>query len=113
MTFKEKLIERANRYQKDLDIQKDIRVIKDRLEISYFKRSFCIYLYYTKVRNTLAIGGNERNCYSTFVPECISPAHYRQLFVEALKELGFTDNDIELYEKDTEDFTLYTIKLIW
>jgi hypothetical protein len=56
MTFKEKLIERANRYQTDLDIQKDIQIIKDRLEISYFRRSFCIYLYYTKIRNTLAIG---------------------------------------------------------
>jgi hypothetical protein len=47
------------------------------------------------------------------VPEGIPLAHYRQLFVEALKELDFTDNDIELYEKDTEDFTLYTIKLTW
>jgi hypothetical protein len=61
----------------------------------------------------IAIGGSSSNFYNDFVPKLVSPMHYRQLFVEELKRLGFDENEIELYDIETAHSHTYSIKVVW
>ena len=110
MTFKEQLTAKAEQ----TDIQKEINYIKQKLEEFYYKRTFTVCLY--KAHQTLAIGGNaNKNSVECFIPESfsLSPESYRRLFVEAFKELGFTDKDITLEESHCERYDVYYIILKW
>ena len=108
MTFKEQLIVKAEQ----VNIQKEIDFIKQQLEKFYYKRTYTICLY--KAHTHLAIGGNaNRNSTEYFVPENFSPESYRGVFIEALKELGFTDEDITLEENSCKQYDVYNIILKW
>lgn len=107
MTFKEQLSFKAARY----DIQEDLDYIKKQMETFYATREFTISLI--KAHTHLAIGSVNSNRVSLFVPNGISPKNYRQLFVEAFKDLGFTYADITLNTDSNEWFDSYDITLKW
>lgn len=106
MTFKEQLSLKAAK----ISIKDDIEYIKKKMEDFYARREFTVNLIRPKV-NHIAIGGASSNFTQLFIPREVSPQVYRQVFVEAFKELGFTDDDIILEKKSNEWLDSYNIIL--
>lgn len=112
ISFREELMLRADEYEKNIDIQKDIEYIKNELNKCYYKRKYTISL--VKVtKDTVAIGKYTEGRTSLFVPYGIAPLHYRQLFVNELQKLGFSEECMELSVEEHSCFDSYEIKLKW
>ena len=111
MTFKEELTKKADRFEVDVEILETVEFIKSQLEVFCNKRKYTISL--VKPRSTMAIGSCNTNHYDVFIPKQVEPHYYRQLFVDAFKELGFTDEVIELEEYSCSSYDAYNIILRW
>lgn len=109
MTFKEELTQKANMYEKNIDITDDINYIKERMEDCYTDREFNIYLYVP--HTNFAIGHAHTNYASFFVPKGVAPQHYRMLFIMELEKLGF--NEYELNDTHDRYSDCYSIKVRW
>lgn len=111
MTFKEQLTAQADNFERSIEIDEEIRYIKGRMRKCWADRAFTINLIVPS--SPMAIGSASSNFYSLFVPKLVSPMHYRQLFVEELKKLGFDENEIQLYDIETSRSHTYSIKVVW
>lgn len=111
MTFAEKLKYRADMFEMDLNVHEEILSIKKNMEKHFTRREYIIDLY--KAKCTMAIGGNCDMRSSFFIPRDVAPLHYRQLFIDELYKLGFTDDNIELDDNDQERYHLYKIIVRW
>ena len=111
MTFKEQLTAQADNFERSIEIDQEIRYIKSRMRECWASRAFTINLIVPS--GSMAIGNASLNFHSLFVPKLVSPMHYRQLFVEELYKLGFTDDEIELYDIETAHAHTYSIKVVW
>ena len=107
MTFKEQLTAKADK----ISIKEDVEYIKKRMEEYYACREFTISL--TKSHTNMAIGSAHGNRTSLFVPNLVSPEYYLKLFVDAFKDLGFTDDDMTFTYSDNEYYESYDIILKW
>lgn len=110
MTFKEKLIEKAEQ----INIQKEMDYIKQDMEEHFSRRNYEIRLY--KSHCSLAVGGKggfNTNHSDFFVPDKLSGKGYGNLFIKELKKLGFNDVDISVEEHKYKGFDLYTITVRW
>lgn len=112
INFREELRLRADEYEKHMDIQKDIENIKKNLNEYYYKREYTISLVKV-VKGSVAIGQYTPGCISLFIPQGVAPLHYRQLFINEFNKLGFTEDYIELWEKEHRNFYDYNITLKW
>ena len=108
MTFAEKLKYRADMFEMDLNVHEEVLHIKKNMEKHFNRREYIIDLY--KAKCTMAIGGNCDMRSTFFVPHDVSPLHYRQLFIDELYRLGFTDDAIELDDNDYERYHQYRIR---
>ncbi len=110
-TFKEQLIEKADfgRY----DISKQVEMIKLKMEACALDREFTISLVQPKPNQKMVLGAEKGPRYQTFIPKEIEPHIYMKLFTEAIKELGFKDEDIEKGAGDDEYCYYYNIKIKW
>lgn len=111
MTFKEELAQKAYEARTNIDVSENIKRVKDKLLDSYLSREFTISLIMAKT--TMAIGGYRSNYVSFFIPNHLDPNLYKQVFISALKELGFTDDDISISYNNHKSYDEYLIKLIW
>lgn len=112
ISFREKLMLKADEYEKNIDIQKDIEKIKQNLNEYYYKREYTISL--VKVtQGSVAIGQCTPGCISLFIPQGIAPLHYRQLFINEFNKLGFTEDCMDLWEQVCKNFYEYNIVLKW
>ena len=107
MTFKEQLTAKADK----TSIKEDVEYIKKRMEEFYSRREYTISLI--KARGHMAIGRANSNRTSLFVPDFVSSEYYLKLFVDAFKDLGFTEEDMTFIYTDNEDFESYDIILKW
>lgn len=113
MTFKDKLTEKVYNYETGTNIEEQVFYIQKQMEYFYTKRKYTISLVKPKPGQILALGNSSSNCTSLFIPKSVEPAYYRQLFVNAFKDLGFTDFDIELSTNKDAYCTVYNIILMW
>lgn len=112
ISFREELMLRADEYEKNIDIQKDIENIKRNLSECYYKRKYTVSL--VKVTNgPLAIGQHTPGSISLFIPDGIAPLYYRQLFINEFNKLGFTEDYMEFYEQEYKSSYDYNIVLKW
>lgn len=111
MSFKEELTKKANRSEANVDILEKVEFVKSQLEDFCNKRKYTISL--VKPRNTIAFGNCSTNRFDICIPKQVEPHYYRQLFVDAFKEFGFTDEDIELDEYSCSSYDTYNITLRW
>jgi hypothetical protein len=111
MNFAEKLKYKADMFELDLNVHKEISSIEKKMEEHFDKREYTIELI--KAKTAMAIGGTCTNFSHFFVPYSVSPAHYRQLFIDELFKLGFKGTDIELDEFDCRSYTSYKIIVRW
>lgn len=111
MNFAEKLTYKAETHELISDVQREMESVKKRMEEYYYKREYTIELI--KPKSNMAFGGNCTNFSHLFVPYGVSPAHYRQLFMDELLKLGFKGTDIELDEFDCRSYTSYKIIVRW
>lgn len=111
MSFKEELTKKADRFEASVDILENVEFIKSQLEVFCTKRKYTISL--VKPRSIMAIGSCNTNHFDVFIPKQVEPHYYRQLFIDAFKKLGFTDEDIELDEYRSSDYDAYNIILRW
>jgi hypothetical protein len=109
MTFKEQLTAQADNFERTIEINEEIERIKERMQKCWADRAFTINLIVPF--DSIAIGGLSSNFYNDFVPKAVSPLHYRQLFIEELKKLGF--DEFELYDTVTSHSHTYSIKVVW
>jgi hypothetical protein len=113
MTFKDKLAEKAYDYETNTNIEEQVSYIQKQMEYFYTKREYTISLVKPKPGTIITLGGSSTNYTGLFIPKSVEPTYYRQLFVNAFKDLGFTDSDIELsIEKDAYCIR-YNIILRW
>lgn len=110
-TFAEQLKLKADMFEIDLDIDDEIQEIKNKMNKFFHRREYIIDLY--KPKGAMAIGGYCDTRSAFFIPKDIAPLHYRQLFIDELYKLGFTDNDLELSDKDTYTCHAYRIIVRW
>ena len=110
-TFKEELTLEAEQFASNIDISEDIECIKKKMKEYVGCRQYTVDLI--KANDTMTIGGGCSNITQVFIPPLVSPLHYRQLFVEEFKKLGFTDDDMQLYVKETTYSDCYYIELEW
>lgn len=112
ISFREELMLRADEYEKNIDIQKDIETIKRDLNECYYRRTYTISL--VKVTNgSVAIGQSNPGRISLFIPKNVEPLRYRQLFIDAFNKLGFNEDCMELYIQEYKSFYEYNIILKW
>ena len=111
MTFAEKLKYRADMFEMDLNVHEEILNIKKNMEKYFNCREYIIDLY--KAKCTMAIGGNCDRRSTFFIPRDVAPLHYRQLFIDELYKLGFTDDSIELDDNDYDRYHQYRITVRW
>jgi hypothetical protein len=107
MIFKEQLTAKAEK----LNIEKDVKYIKERMEECYACRKYTVSLI--KSYTNMAIGSANSNRTSLFVPHFVSPEYYLKLFVDAFKDLGFTEEDMTFTYADNEYYESYDIILKW
>lgn len=115
MTFKEKLVEQAERANvSEINIEKEIGIIKAKMAERAEEREFTISLIKSTSNQPIFIGRDRVGCFSTFVPKKCAPHLYRGKFVDALLDLGFEEKDIT-FEEDTSfsEFHSYDIKITW
>lgn len=110
-TFAEQLKLKADMFEINLDIDDEIQEIKNKMNKFFHRREYIIDLY--KPKCTMAIGGYCDTRSTFFIPSDVAPLHYRQLFIEELYKLGFTDDNIELDDRDTATYHQYTIIVRW
>ena len=113
MTFKERMTEKANKYDTNDKIKEHIDNIKNKIELFYTKRRLTVTLINVHANNTIAIGGGDSNRYQAFIPGFMVALNYQQLFVDAFKELGFADEDMEFVFVQGKAFDEYNIILKW
>lgn len=111
MNLAEKLKFKADMFELTLNVHNEMSSVEKKMEEHFDKREYTVELIKTKT--TMAIGGNCSNFSHFFVPYGVSPTHYRQLFIDELYKLGFTDDDIELDEFDCRSYTSYKIIVRW
>ena len=111
MTFKEELTKKADHFETNVAILENVEFIKNQLEVFCSKRRYTISL--VKPKGQMAIGSCNTNHCDVFIPKHVGPNYYRQLFVDAFKALGFTDEDIELEEYSCSSYDTYNITLRW
>ena len=113
-TFKEQLTEKADEFEKQIDMTEHIKAIKAKMEKVATQRKFYIYLIEPTGTKTLAFGSNEMS-YNIFIPRCVLDWEYVQKFKEALKELGFDSNNgiSSTSIKSEDDYDCWTIILEW
>ncbi len=111
VTFAENLTIKADLYENKLDISNEIADIKKCMEDCYEDREFTIYLYNPHTNFTVGYVHSHKNYASLFIPKCVSPQHYRAMFIEELEKLGFNEYDLN----DTHDrcCDCYSIKVRW
>lgn len=112
-TFKDKLSKKADEFESKADIKEHLDLIKKKLEEFYSIRKFTLYLVKSKPNSCIAIGKSGSNNMSLFVPSLVDPVYYTELFINAFKELGFTDKDITAEHIDYGDHESYNITLKW
>lgn len=112
LTFREKLMLRADEYENELDIEKEIFNIKKEMEKNFELRHYTIELWKI-LKGTIALGKYNIGKTALFIPYGIDPEKYRRMFVEEFKKLGFSDNDIELSIISGTNFIIYEIELKW
>ncbi len=110
-TFKEHLTEQAN--NKTYDISKHVDYIKTKMQACVEDREFTISLVQSKPGHLMAIGDTKGPIYQAFIPHKVEPHIYMKLFTEALKELGFKDEDIEKGAGEEKNYYYYNIKVRW
>lgn len=111
MTFAEKLKYKADMFEMDLNVHKEMCTIEKNMEKHFNRREYIIDLY--KAKCTMAVGGY-RDAYSDFfVPSGVPSLYYRQLFIDELYKLGFTDDNIELDDTDYDRYHKYRITVRW
>lgn len=111
MSFKEELTKQADRFEANVGIFEKVEFVKRQLEDFCYKRKYTISL--VKPRNTMAFGNCSTNRFDICIPKQVDPHYYRLLFVDAFKELGFTNEDIELDEYSCSSYDTYDIILRW
>ena len=110
--FRQELAIKADEYEKNINIVEKIENIKNQLEGYFYKREYIISL--VKVtESSVAIGHNNVGRTSIFVPYGVPPMYYRQLFINELQKLGFSEECMELSVKKHPCFDSYDIKLKW
>ena len=107
-TFAEQLKLKADMFGMNTNIDDEIQEIKHNMNKVFYRREYIIDLYTPK--GTMAIGGHCDARSTFFIPSYVAPLYYRQLFIEELHKLGFTDSDLELSDKDT--YTCHTYRII-
>lgn len=107
MTFKEQLTAKAEQ----TDIEEKIDYIKARMYKFYDKRTFKINLI--NAHTTMTIGYDFGNLVEYPIPEEFTPESYRQLFVDAFGQLGFSGEDITLESYSCVNYDSYSITLRW
>jgi hypothetical protein len=112
MSFREDLTFRADNYEKNIDIQKDIENIKKNLNEYYYKRKYTISLIKV-IKGSVAIGQCTPGRIGLFIPYGVMPLHYRQLFINEFNKLGFTEDCMKLWEQECKNFYEYNIVLKW
>ena len=112
ISFREELMLRADKYEKNINIQKDIENIKKNLNEYYYKREYTISLVKV-IKGSVAIGQYTPGRISLFIPTGVAPLHYRQLFINEFNKLGFTEDCMELWEQECRNFYEYNIVLKW
>jgi hypothetical protein len=112
ITFREELMLRADEYEKNINIQKDIENIKKNLNEYYYSREYTISLIKV-IKGSVAIGQCTPGHISLFVPCGVAPLHYKQLFINEFNKLGFTEDCMELWEQEYKNFYEYNIVLKW
>ena len=110
-TFREELTLEADNNATNIGINKEIEHIKKKMKECVDCRNFTISLI--KAHRTMAIGIHHPNVIDLFIPKLVSPLHYRQLFIDELTKLGFTEECMELYIQETDLCDYYNIKLTW
>ena len=111
LNFREELTLEADNNATNIGINKEIEHIKKKMKECVDCRSFTISL--VKAHKTMAIGTYFPKVISLFIPKLTSPLHYRQLFIDELTKLGFTEECMELYTQETDLCDYYNIKLTW
>lgn len=113
-SFKEQLTEKAEAIKSaNYDISSHMETIKNKIEECVYKREFTISLIEPKPDVSFAIGHWCENRYQILIPDEIEPHVYMSLFIRALGELGFHDEDIEKGSGEYEEYYYYTIKIKW
>jgi hypothetical protein len=111
-TFKEQLTEQAN--NQTYDISDHVKRIKNMMRACINNREFVISLIHSKPDSSIiALGYEPGPVYQTFIPCGCAPHVYMKLFIVALKELGFKDEDIEKGAGEEKDYYYYNIKVKW
>ena len=110
--FKQMLTHKAEKYENEFNIEKEIFSIKKEMEKSYELRRYVIELWKI-LKGTIALGKYNVGRTALFIPYGIDPEKYRQMFVKKFKELGFTDSDIKLSTISDDKFIIYEIELKW
>lgn len=98
MTLKEMLTEKADAFEKNIDVKCEMRIVEKDLQRYYNMREYTINLLVPKQK--LNLTDSDRNYRSFIVPGKVDPIHYRDLFVEELNKLGFTNKFIECLRRD-------------
>ena len=112
VNFRQELTIKADEYEKNINIAEEIENIKNKLEGCFYKREYIVSL--VKVtKSTVAIGHYNATHTSIFIPYGIAPLHYRQLFINELQKLGFSEECMELSVEKYPCFDSYDIKLKW
>ena len=113
MNFAEKLKYKADMNDLNMTVNKEMCYIEKKMEEHFDKREFRINLLVPE--RTMAIGQNYTNVAEFFVPHRVSPAHYRQLFMDELFKLGFKGfifMPCELIDKNGETLKSIILKNI-
>jgi hypothetical protein len=111
ITYREELTLEADKNVVNIDISKDIKHIKNKMKEYVECRSFTVHLI--KARSAVAVSEYCPNIVNLFIPNLVSPLHYRQLFIDEFTKLGFTEECIELSISEYDTFDYYDIKLTW
>ena len=90
-----------------------IEEIKNKMKNHAIERKLTISLFKSKPNASFAIGASFDNIYQTFIPDHIEPHVYMKLFITALKDLGFADEDIEKSAGEEKEYYYCTIKVRW
>ena len=111
LTFREELTLEADNNASNIGINKEIEHIKKKIKECVDCRNFTISL--NKINTQVCIGTNCRNITILSIPHLVSPLHYRQLFINELIKLGFTEECMKLSVREYDTHDVYDIKLTW
>lgn len=113
-TFKQELLDAIEEHkQRELQVDDKMKFIKEQIKEQFLARSFTVCLVHNHSGSMMAIGSAGGNCSEFFVPKCMEPELYRDLYVDEFKKLGFTDRDIELSSSHNSDYDTYYIRVCW